>query len=394
LFTRYDFVPTGDIYAVNQPNPVITSAVVNISITDVEQTTSFVTTINSETLTVGSFSVSRTFQIGGPSSSDFGSNSIVFDTVSQTTYLAPAFPLNSPGCGSIGDIQSANTDNLITPNPGNPQSLFLFPTDCVNVINEGATAGFQQLRNPGIAGIGQYQTLPLTIGSTTWSRQGWQLTGDTVGQAPLQLTLNTAGALSLTVTASIVCPVVVSVNASGCFNCQTAASAVVQLTSTCSSGVCSVAADQPYILVATNAVPISTTPSFSTIFFETTQAANDFNLIVSCGHFNASIPVAFTAVAYVPVQQNNVTTTGGVGTSTSNSGGSVLGSILGWLDSVLNGTAAWWNYLVSAIVVVVVIVVLILTIPLIKSAFSGLRSLVSCGKKKTPPKQYLPLDQN
>jgi hypothetical protein len=178
--------------------------------------------------------------------------------------------------------------------------------------------------------------------------------------------ISTTQPITVSRTVNVVCPVIMSVNASGCFSCDQGATVTVFARSTCSSGGAVVTGVG--FLVATTSVVLTTDIQRFDIRISATVASLDGTITLTSGSYSDTKAFSATLVHEDLVVQQNTTV---VVTGTNTSGSGFL-DFQSWFDSL----SSWMRgLLVFGMVVGAIILAIIAFVILSKmwTAYSSYR---------------------
>jgi hypothetical protein len=306
------------------------------------------------------------FQILGSLDSDsaiFGNNKIIVS--GDSAYYGTGSDPNSPQAGTIGDIQATSSLSLTQPS----QNMFIFDHAIGTVNGDNYIAGVSYIQS-GVKSLKVYPKFPTRIGGQTWQYnfQNKNMWYNSTNPGAILATFSSVKPFNFTRTIDVVCPEIIELNATGCFNCDLGGQITVKALSKCKTGLVTVYLDSPNARATTTSIPLTTEPEIFVINFLTGVSDNEYDLVLIGTKMNSSRHISFTAIENLTLRSDNTTNSSGVGDGT---GGINLSF------SLLNPTSAaeWGTW---AAIILGILIVLVITIPLAYKVIS-----TCCLKSKT-----------
>jgi hypothetical protein len=237
----------------------------------------------------------------------FGSKAIIVNTANTSlAYYGDIAPVGSPILGIWGDIQSQSASGFSTNNKRWPNAGFIFtPTMMTCNDNKAGVRHCVPTNNRGVPTSSASSTvLPAKIGKSYWyyDPDRNMLLSNMSNPGALVVGVSITGnGISITKQSNQVCPDIVALNATGCYNCESGVTLQVTATSDCGSGHARLSADANYVILDTqDIILIAQLTQVWSIRLTTGRAENNFNIIMTddSGKYMSKMPVKFIASKY------------------------------------------------------------------------------------------------
>jgi len=236
--------------------------------------------------------------------------------------LGAASEVNAPVAHSVGDIQGN------TPSSFSPWQSFLRATGLYTAVPASSSTTYI-FEAAGFGARATHDFLPTTRGSIMWAYSSNNLVGLDTAPGALLGHLSTSNPVVVRRQVNVVCPVITSANASGCFSCDQGATITIFAHSSCSSGGAVVTATGG-ITIATTSVVLQTTTTRIDIKINSGTASIFGILTLTSGQYSDQVQYEATLVAedLVVINNDTVVNTGG------NSTGSGFLDFQSWFDGL------------------------------------------------------------
>lgn len=286
---------------------------------------------------------------------------------STHSYLGPASDLNSPAQQTIGDIQSSSEAKLKTAS----SSAFVFDPSIVSTINQDKSTQYF-FKSPGLNNLNLFPRFPMSRNNQVWRFTNNRLESESANPGAIIFQLTTLEPITLTRIRTLVCPVVVYKQASGCFSCTIGAKVIYSIKSSCSAGTIGI--ESTGVTVNTKVLSITNTAKDYEISFSTGQSLNTVTLKF-CGIEDCVTDTfSFIAVENITVRNDsttNGTNVGGDGVSNGTYNGfswdNMIGSLFGGLTSPLYPLYVFLFALMIIIPSIIVVVVIVYIVKMCSS---------------------------
>jgi hypothetical protein len=260
---------------------------------------------------------------------------------------------NSPQSNTIGDIQAASKNLLMTSGINN----FIYGDDLVDMREATKTAVFIGA-DPALGRlINSFPRFPFMRDGNLFSFWNNKVSTNLTQPGALVFNFATRVPISLTRMSTVVCPRIESSHATGCHSCVMGAEVTLEARSFCANGFVEVSADVDYVTIDTRAVMLTTTLQNVTIYLKTTQAMNDFKIIFRSGNYTGDYRVRFTAVSDINVIGQDRMVSQDYNPSNNTLVDFFAGDVAGFFDDIFKGIASWWQYLIFSIIGCVVLII-------------------------------------
>jgi len=300
----------------------------------------------------------------------FGQDKIV--EVGGKSYFVGASNRGFPVSNTIGDIQG------VSPSSFSGTHNFIYAPN-LWTISEEETRDNYNLESPGLDRVSSGKLIPTIIGGNLWMKQpiSNQYYSSLTSPGALLFTFESTRNVSFTRVLNIVCPKGSLVTASGCYNCNKGSSAIIKLKSECLGGSVYIKTLDETITIQNLALTITTTESEYNVRFLTNKANVDFEMIVEGSGSTIKIPIKFTAVSDVTLPDNQ----GGNPTDIKakknendigwfDDAGSFFHKLGDWFDSIFDGVAKWYDYLIFAGFIILSVIIIAVCIKVLKTVLT------------------------
>lgn len=293
----------------------------------------------------------------------FGTKNVIFNSTHQ--YFGEASEAGSPTQQQIGDIQAVSLTSL----QSTSTSAFIHDPNIVSSTPQDKSTTFYYT-NPGMNNLGLYPHFPITFSGSIWTYQNGQMRTSANNPGAVLLTITTSSPISLTRTKTIVCPEGEFISGSGCYNCDIGSVLKIKARSTCSSGL--VRVETSTLSAITNLKSIMLLNSYSNfdIDITTSQAINQFDLLLIADQTTIRIPISFAAVENITLRNDTINQ---VPTGSTGASAIVFPSWDNFLDHLVNNSNGYqWLYVIYVVIAVILaIVILVFVLKLIFSMCSS-----------------------
>lgn len=280
---------------------------------------------------------------------DFQDFKVVTD--GSTSYLTYASNVNVYNPNIIGDIQANSADNLEWPGVA-----FGYDPKMITMIPQGRETLFEY-SEAAMKSLRPEHKLPRQEFGMVWSfDSNNQLRANTTSFAPFKILMKTKANFTFWDFTAIVCPKILNVSGSGCYDCSIGANVNVTVKSLCDDGLVEVSTDSDYVEIKTKSVQISKAADWTLIEITTSKESTGFYLTLIGTNTNDTMWVEFTAVSIHDVVDNKTLVYDNDPEEPSHSG--ILGGIKNYFDKALLGFGHWTSYLVISLIVSAIVFVI------------------------------------
>jgi hypothetical protein len=374
VYAGWGINPVGPLFLVSLPGALTQQPIVQVDFHVDNQTITKFIRFNNGISIVNGLSVSLVGTLSAPQI-DFADFKLISDVGSGGTFLSVAADRGLTVGNTYGAIQGNSTNSLLNPT----KNSFSFNSAIIGVETDGVDyTSWSYTKFAETTRV----NFPTTVDGNVWkfnTVSGLLETNVTKGSA-LVLSIDSGTGYKISRKVNIVCPQAdIFQEGSGCFDCSLGSKVQVRIFSTCSAGMVAVTADESYVTIHTNSIRITTEPQVFDIDFQTSQADNHFKLIFHGDSTEISVEVDFQAIENIDIVgtvtvDSNQTQISEGGKSDGFSLGDFSSGARKWFDGIFKWTGSLWSKIVFIVVITIILVAVgigtILTLQIIKAAFS------------------------